>query len=86
MLEQIILKLKGFKKESFSFLEILNSTDRDYRYTITVFEDNGKVLDFNLAPEDNLLWIIKAVSKEHYVTTIVVTDYKTQKHYWKRLK
>lgn len=83
MFNGIRLYLRRFKKEPFSFLERLDCLERDYQYMLTVIENNGRVLHFAIEDNEDIIDIIDKVSKEEFVTTIIVTDYKRKVHYIK---
>lgn len=86
MFNGIRLYLRRFKKEPFSFLERLDCLERDYQYMLTVIENTGRVLHFAIEDNEDIIEIVDKVSKEEYVVTIIVTDYKRHQHYWKNFE
>lgn len=86
MLEPARLKLRRFRKEPFSFLERLDCLERDYQYELVIIENTGRVLHFAIEDNEDIIEIVDKVSKEEFVTTIIVTDYKRKIHYWKNFE
>lgn len=87
MLTSIRLKLRGYKREPFSFIETIDSLEKNYQYELTVVEDNARVLHFSIEDDnDNIFTIIDKVAKEPYVMAIEITDWKNKEHYYKILE
>ena len=81
MFEPIRLSLRGYQRIPFNRIELLDSCYRPYQYILTVFETNGRELEFVIEDDDNIIEIVDKVMKESCVWKIVITDYKRQQHY-----
>ena len=86
MFNHLRLSLRNYKEEPFSFLEVIDCRYIKHRYMLTVIEVNDRVLHFAIEPNEDIFEIIDKVEQEKDVLTVIVTDYKKHKHYYKVLE
>ena len=85
MFEKARFKLRGFKDEPYSFLEVIDCRLKDNRFTLTVIETDGRVLSYSIEDYENIFEIVDKVLMESIVRTLIVSDNRKHKHYWRVL-
>lgn len=80
------LKLRSYKEEPFSFLEVIDCRYKEHRYMLTVIERDDRVLHYGIELDEDIFEIIDKVEQEKDVLTVIVTDYEKHKHYYKVLE
>lgn len=85
MFEGIRLKLRGYHKQPFAALELLDCKEREEQFYITVVETDGATHEWAIEPwaGDDIIEIHNALMKEPSVLMIVFSDYKNKLHYWR---